>query len=73
MAKCKGFLVDGIPMCCDCALYYAEKSGYPHLFFQINKMVDMDSDIKCCCNKYPCRKKATEAAAKIAKLFEGYK
>jgi len=64
-----GFLVDDIPMCCECALWYARESGYPHLFFALNRTIEMDDNKICCCGKYPNRQECLDAADKITELI----
>jgi len=66
-----GFLVDDVPMCCSCALYYAEQSGAKHLFFAINNLVVMDSRKKCICGKHPNSKENEDAADEIIKILNG--
>lgn len=69
MRKAKGFLVDNIPMCCDCALLFLKQSNYPHLFLVTAKMIDMDVSKKCCCDKYPDREECLQAADEIIKII----
>lgn len=69
--KSIGFLIDDIPVCCSCALYYAKLSSYPSLFFIINKLIKMDNNKKCCCGKYPDDKECLIAVEEIIKIKTG--
>lgn len=61
----KGFRVEGIPLCCVCAKWYADESGYPQLFFQVNPMIDMDDHKKCVCGRLPGASDCLKAATMI--------
>lgn len=66
----KGFNVTGVPLCCVCAEWYAQESGYPNLFFQINPIVNMDDKKRCVCGRLPGASDCLRAADNIAAMIE---
>lgn len=70
MNPAKGFLVEGKPFCCVCAEVAANESGYPHLFYLTNKLVDMNPNERCSCGRLPNDMDCLRASVRIVKMFE---
>lgn len=45
--KTLAFKIEGQTMCCACAEQLAKISGYPHLFFAVNKPKKIDAEKIC--------------------------
>lgn len=70
--KSLAFKIDKRTYCCACARTLAELSGYPHLFFMVNKPIKVNAEASCHrCGDFYGNSNAINAAGLIADMIKG--